>query len=119
DSCNGYKSPSANDAWYSFVADTSDVRIIVAGSVYFDAVVFLMDSCNGHILDCSDTSSLGGTEAMIEHGLTVGNTYYVRVYSWQNIQMTTTFTICVTSDIALGIKNNDVNNTLVIYPNPA
>jgi hypothetical protein len=120
DSCNGFTSSSAYDVWYKFVATSTAQKIKVKGSADFDAIVLLSDGCTGSTLDCSDNSTTGGTEEIEFVGLTVGNTYYIRVYDYgSTIAETPEFEICLQSSTANGIKENVLNNTMSIYPNPA
>lgn len=96
DTCNNYSSASAYDVWYKFVAGSDGQTITVKGSSSFDAVVTLRDSCSGPVIDCSDNTYSGGTERINTNGLTPGNTYYVRVYSYgSDIPSTPDFEICV------------------------
>jgi hypothetical protein len=120
DSCNGFTSTSAYDVWYKFVATSTAQIIKVKGSAEFDAIVLLSDGCSGTTLDCSDNTTLGGTEEIEFVGLTVGNTYYIRVYDYgSSIAETPDFEVCLQSSTASGIKENLINNTMNVYPNPA
>ncbi|MFL9842834.1 T9SS type A sorting domain-containing protein [Flavobacterium rhizosphaerae] len=84
-----------DDVWFSFVATNnahtitiSDVAAVIGSStdMYFQV---LSGSCGTTTsLLCSDPNSA------IASGLTTGNTYYVRVYSYGATSMDT-FTICV------------------------
>ena len=94
--CNGITSSSANDAWYKFVADTTDLFVKVFGTPGLDAVIELLDSCGGNTLACADSTLVGGVEVIYGAGLTVGNTYYIRVYHNGGIPTTSTFYIVVT-----------------------
>ncbi len=98
--CNGFTGTANDDIWYSFVANSTSHIITVVGSASFDAIIDLRSgACSGTNIDCADTSfSGGGTEILNANGLTVGNTYYVRVYDYSSsIPATTTFTICITT----------------------
>jgi len=88
-----------DDIWYSFIATSASHIITVVGSTNFDAVVDLRTgACNGTNISCKDASSSGGTEALTATGLTIGSTYYVRVYSYfSTVPATSTFTICITT----------------------
>ncbi|MBS1547484.1 MAG: T9SS type A sorting domain-containing protein [Bacteroidetes bacterium] len=99
--CNGATSPNANDVWFSFVATAANHTITVAGVDNFDAVIEVFSGA------CSDLTSIGcedGTfpppvpvsEVMPLSGLTVGTTYYVRVYDYGHVSNGHNFTICVT-----------------------
>ncbi len=95
--CNGFTGTADDDVWFSFVATQSAVTIEVTGSVDYDAVVDLRSGgCNGSNIACADAAYGGGTEFLSATGLTVGSTYYVRVFDWYDTPPpTTTFDICV------------------------
>lgn len=86
-----------DDVWYSFVASAEEHRVSltnVSGSVtdLYHVVYDGMAGCGalGAALTCSD----GNTSNTA--GLTIGNTYYVQVYTYTaNGGQNTTFDICV------------------------
>ncbi|GAA4352162.1 hypothetical protein GCM10023185_11560 [Hymenobacter saemangeumensis] len=90
-----------DDVWYSFVATTGQHIINVTGNSGFDAVLSLRSgACPGTALGtCTDATGSGGTETITASGLTVGATYYVRVFTYSSAAPTTAaaggFTICV------------------------
>jgi len=94
-----YGTPN-DDVWYKFIATATEHIITVVGSSDFDAVLELRSgSCPGTNIVCKDSTLDGGTEIIHATGLTVGNTYYVRVYDWYStMPSTTTFTICITTN---------------------
>lgn len=99
-SCDGFSgTPKLFDVWYKFQATASSHTITVAPSANFDAVVSLYSSCSGGQIGCADNGGGGGaSETLHATGLTVGTTYYVRVYSYgATLPSTTTFNICVKS----------------------
>lgn len=87
-----------DDVWYSFVATSTTHEITVAGVVGFDAVVQLFSgSCSTLIsLGCQDQTLDGGVETIYASGLTIGNTYTIRVYDYYVGSGNGNFTICVT-----------------------
>lgn len=91
--CDGFTG-GGEDVWYQFVATSTAVTVQVQGIATFDPVIVGYGSCGGAVLSCADATFGGGQENMTLTGLTVGNTYYVRVY---NYSATTSgdFTICV------------------------
>lgn len=99
--CDGYASTQANDVWYTFVATAASHDITVVPSSGLDAVVDLRTACPGTTIDCEDTGGgEGATEILHATGLSIGTTYYVRVYDYtgaNNPPTTSTFTICVTT----------------------
>lgn len=127
-----------DDVWYSFVANTSNVLVDVTGSASFDPVIQVFDACGGNSLACTNGTGLGAVESAFLQNLTIGNTYYVRVYDFGlGIPATTGFDICVydAPDVVImsngsvnacsglfydsgftGPYQNNENYTLTIYP---
>ena len=94
--CNGYTSSTAFDVWFKFVAGNANESISVFGSSTFDAVIELLDSCNGNYLGCADNSGVGKSENIYTSGLIPGQTYYIRVYHYgSSLPSTPTFDICI------------------------
>jgi len=94
--CNGWTGTANDDVWFKFVATSTNPTIRVVGSTGFDAVIDLRSgACQGTSIACADNTVSGGTEELNAIGLTVGNTYYIRVYSYGT--SSGTFTICVFS----------------------
>ena len=86
-----------DDVWFSFVATgtTHYVDLLnVAGSVTDMYHVLYSGSCASLTqLYCSDANSSAAT------GLTIGNTYFVRVYTYTSTGgQNSTFDLCITSD---------------------
>lgn len=105
-------STANDDVWFSFVAINTTAQVIVAGSASFDAVVQVFDACAGNSLACTDGTLAGGTETATVTGLTVGNTYYVRVFDYEiGTPATTTFDICVIDPGNIIIMNNNNDET--------
>ncbi len=99
-SCDGFSgTPALNDVWYNFQATASVSTIKVTPSAGFDAVLALYTSCSGGQIGCSDNGGgPGAAETIIANALTVGTTYYIRVYSYgASVPSTTSFNICITS----------------------
>ena len=71
-----------DDIWYSFVASATSQ--IVTLDADFDAVLEVRSgACNGANLACADNNFAAGIEELIATGLTIGNTYFVRIWSWR------------------------------------
>ncbi|CAG5080498.1 PKD-like domain-containing protein [Parvicella tangerina] len=87
-----------DDVWYTFTATSTTHEITVDGAAGFDAVVQLFSgSCSTLVsLGCQDQSFDGGVETIYASGLTIGNTYTIRVYDYYAGSGTGNFTICVT-----------------------
>lgn len=107
--CSG-GTPTA-DVWYSFQA-TSTITTIAAQSTLatsangFDLVLELYEgTCSGlTFLSCADADDITvagatGFESINIDGLTIGNTYYIRVYNYFGTSATNgSFNICVVSN---------------------
>lgn len=85
-----------NDVWYQFVAQSVNHRldVTITGGTYY---VFGMDvregSCGQQtvVLPCSEYYS--GSSPVTLQNLTVGQTYYVRIYTYANFYLT--FNLCL------------------------
>jgi len=92
-SCSG---TTAADVWYSFVA-TSPLHSVTLNST-FDGVLEVFSGSCGSLssLGCEDAAG-PGTEVADLANLTVGTTYYVRVYPFtlNALPVFGTFTLCV------------------------
>lgn len=94
-SCDGFTGTANDDVWYSFVANTTDPTITINRA--FDAVIELFEGSCGSLtsIACDDTPS---PETIQATGLTIGNTYYVRVFAYSSTTPTgdnALFDICV------------------------
>ncbi|TNF28200.1 MAG: PKD domain-containing protein, partial [Bacteroidetes bacterium] len=91
----------ANDVWFSFEATAESAVIDVNGSADVDAVFEVFEGVCGALTSggCVDQGfSAGDPESAQIDGLTIGNTYYVRVYHWTSTgdePTDPTFDICV------------------------
>jgi hypothetical protein len=104
-------STANDDVWFSFIATNTNAQVIVDGSTSFDAVVQVFDACGGASLTCTDGTLAGETETATLIGLTIGNTYLVRVYDYEiGTPATTTFDICVIDPGNIVLMNN-LNDT--------
>ena len=96
----GCQGTADDDVWYQFVATATAHNVTVTGATSFDAVLQVFSgSCAGLTsLACRDAGLNGGNEVATLTGLTVGATYYARVYHYfSTVSSTPTFTICVTT----------------------
>jgi hypothetical protein len=95
-SCSGGASTTAADVWYSFVAVSPLQRITLNST--FDGVVQVLAGTCGSLtsVGCVDVAG-PGTETLNVTSLTVGTTYYVRVYPYteNTVPVYGTFTVCV------------------------
>ncbi len=112
-----------DDVWYSFVASSSNHNISVQPATGFNAVVELFSGSCGSLtsLSCVNTAGNSLSENLSASGLTVGQTYYVRVYDFgTGTPADPTFTIRI-NDVDVGIsafvspsQNNCGNTTVTV-----
>jgi hypothetical protein len=108
-----------DDVWYSFLATASSHYVSVTPGTLTDAVFQVFSGACGGLasVSCVDGTSGTAAESTTLSGLTVGNTYYVRVYSYGNAANQGTFTVCVSTivapanDICTGAVDLTVNPT--------
>jgi hypothetical protein len=100
-SCGGN---ADDDVWYKFTATVSNPTVTVNGVLAgFDGRVQIFSSsdntCTGTLSSLYCQSNVGGgtPEVVATTGLTIGNTYFVRVYHNAIGAGTGNFTICVTA----------------------
>ncbi|MEO8068571.1 MAG: T9SS type A sorting domain-containing protein [Flavobacteriales bacterium] len=91
---------SAADVWFSFAAPSNgSIAIQTTAGTLNDggAAIYSATSCAGPftLLACDDNNGLGNMSLVLYNGLTVGTTYYVRI--WGNGGGTGTFDICAYS----------------------
>lgn len=98
-----------DDVWYKFVATNTIATITVNPSSTMDAVMQLYSgSCALPVsVKCEDNGLYNGNEVINGVGLTVGNTYYIRVYDYYSGNGGGTFDICVTGPPSSSIPTND------------
>ncbi len=89
-----------DDVWFRFVATGTNHAITVTPNSLYDAVVQVFSGSCGALssIACQDNTLGYETENVSLSGLTVGSTYYVRVYSYYSSTSDNgTFSICVTT----------------------
>lgn len=87
-----------DDVWYKFVANSTNMTITVDPTTGYDAVIQLFSGTCGALtsIQCEDVNGPNGDEVLNNQTLTIGNTYYIRVYHYGSGWGTATFNICVT-----------------------
>ena len=100
-SCD-FASGTIADVWYSFVAANTSHNITVIPEASFDPVVEVRSgACSGTTaIGCEDRYGPGVSETLTVTGLTIGQTYFVRVYSYTSgVPSTPGFTICASKAV--------------------
>ncbi len=106
-----------DDVWYNFVATSTSHTVTVVPNGISDIIFQVFNGNCGSLtsLDCVD-DTISSTEASLLAGLTVGNTYFVRIYSYGSGTGQGAFTICVTSNIPC-IAGSGNGSTTLTCPN--
>lgn len=98
ESIAGCAGTADDDGWYQFVANNTNQTITVhPNDLNYDPVVQLFSgTCAALVsLSCKDLGFDGDDEIIYASGLTVGATYYIRVYHYYIGSGSGAFTICV------------------------
>ena len=100
--CNGFTGNANDDVWFSFTATETTHTIETVLGAGWDGVMDLRSgACNGTNIACSDATT------MVASGLTVGETYYLRIYHYFNAAPSnTSFTICLLGAAPSGCAAN-------------
>lgn len=100
-----------DDVWYSFVATSTTHTVALTNETNTTAAAVYSGSCGGLTQVTGACASAGFT---IAQGLTIGNTYFVRVYTTSaTLTTTSNFNICITT-----VPANDECNNAVALPAP-
>lgn len=121
----GCSGTADDDVWYQFVATNATQIITVTPTTLSDAVFQVFSgSCAGLTsLVCRDATTGASVETTTLTTLTVGSTYFVRVYSFASGSGQGTFNICITrnpplaNDDCLGAIDVTINPTVVCTVN--
>lgn len=113
--CAGFAGNADDDVWYSFMATSTTHTVDVLGDGAFDAVVQGFSGTCGSLtsIGCADDFFAGTTESMTLTGLTIGSTYFVRVYNFDDPGTSGTFTICVVAPPPPPANDNCANATVL------
>jgi gliding motility-associated-like protein len=115
----GCSGTADDDVWYSFTAVNSTATITVNPSSTMDAVLQMYAGTCGTLtsMQCADVGFTDGNETISAVGLTVGATYFIRVYDYYS-GGGGTFDICVTGPSASPVPTNDESCNAIALPNP-
>lgn len=97
----GCSGTADDDVWYSFIA-TNTTHTVTVTAISLNNIVFevFRNSCGSLVsLGCVNSTTGFSPETTTLTGLTIGNTYSVRVYSNGNGNGQGTFNICVTTPV--------------------
>ncbi len=106
-----------DDVWYSFVATSSVQEVTVAPTSNIDLVVQVYTGTCGSLtsFSCNDNTLSSVSEVVNLVGLTVGQTYYIRVYDYW-FGTTGNFNICVKGAPTAAIINDNPCSAIQMPP---
>ncbi|GEP52134.1 hypothetical protein FNO01nite_28060 [Flavobacterium noncentrifugens] len=108
-----------DDVWFKFVATTAATKIQAFGGGGYNMVLQLFSDQGTTPLACSNATAVGLTETIDATTLTVGATYYIRVYHQASGNGTTpTLSICV-SEVSLPPVNDNPCGAIALTPSTA
>lgn len=124
--CGNGAGEANDDVWYSFMATSSDMSIGVlpSASGNMDPVIELFNGGCGSLvsLTCADAGAQNAPEDLQASGLSVGATYYFRVYDHrlQYSVLDPTYELCVVEGLGsgVGIEEDHRHPMNAPYPNP-
>lgn len=113
----GCSGTADEDVWYSFTATNSVQTVTVTPQSSLDLVFAIYSGSCGSLttLNCVDNTFTGSAESIQLVGLTVGATYYVRVYDYA-IGNTGNFQICISGTPTPVPTNDQPCNAIQIPP---
>lgn len=129
-SCNGFTGNANDDIWFSFVATAADMTFGAIGTddgdgdntTGYDAVIEVFDGCDGNSIGCADATLSCEAEEVALTGLTVGSTYYARVYHYFTATAAiNSVGVCVVTGgggINIGMAENTNASAWSVFPNP-
>lgn len=123
--CNGTSGVANDDVWYSFTATATEMSVGGAPHGNMDIVMQLFGGNCGSLtpLVCSDFNGQGTADDLIATGLTVNDTYYLRVYDFraQYSYAAPGYELCVVEGLGsgMGVEELNASNGIALFPNPS
>jgi hypothetical protein len=102
-----------DDIWYSFVATASSHSITLTAASSFDAYMQLYSGTCGALssIACSDANTFNAS------GLTIGNTYYIRAYSYSaTVPSNGSITMCISAPASCPSNMGSGNVSIASLP---
>jgi Peptidase family M23/Ig-like domain CHU_C associated len=117
--CSGCSctSPDDKDVYYSFTAQATSHTVTISNyASNFDAVIELRTACSsGTAIGCYDPSGTPSSVSNTWTNLTIGQTYYIRVFEFNYTgtpPSSPTFDISVTHSASICTDQHESNNTV-------
>jgi len=100
--------------WFSFTGTGDTINASLCGSTYDTKIRVYTGACGALVCE-TGIDDFCGLQSEVSWLSTPGVTYYILVHGWDNSEGFFTLNMCNT----VGIKENDIEANIVIYPNPA
>jgi len=100
-----------DDVWYKFTAAQTSTIIQATGQGTYDmAMAAYSGSCvTTTFIDCINNTGAGQTETLVLNGLTIGQTYFLRIYDFAaGVPINANVSICVVNVIPPPVPTNDL-----------
>ncbi|MBX7202336.1 MAG: T9SS type A sorting domain-containing protein [Bacteroidia bacterium] len=106
---------ASQDVWFRFVADNPVMNITMSGANSLNhGFELYQDSCSGALKTCVNDNPSGIGESYLSNNMSVGKTYFIRIFNAASALNFNSFTICVRS---YSVPANDVcNNAIILQP---
>ncbi len=107
----------AKDIWYKFVATATTHRITITPISYCNLVIQRFSGTCGSLVENACTNPIGFNEQIIDlaTNLTIGNTYYFRIYDRFGNGPSLDFTICI-NEATTHIDNDECATATNLVP---
>ena len=122
--CGGFLGNANDDVWYTFTATAAELTIGGAPHGNMDIAMELFSGSCGSLtsIACGDVGGSGVPDDLLATGLTVGSTYYFRVYDFrpQFSWLEPGYDLCVVEGMgsSIGINEPDAQGAIMLFPNP-
>jgi len=87
----------STDVWYSFTATTKANKIYLPPQTGLDLAFEIFDACGGNSIVCIDNNSTAVSENYYDYHFTIGQTYYIKVFLYNQSFSDASFDIAVIS----------------------
>ena len=104
--CNGSVS---TDVWFSFTANSKANYIYLPSQYNLNLAFEILDACDGNSIACINNNAINYSESYYNNNFIIGETYYIKVFLYNQSFATGTFEIAVI-DVPAPI-NDDCENS--------
>lgn len=106
--CSG---STSTDVWYQFTATTKANKIYLPPQTGLDLAFEIFDACGGNSIACVDNNSTSVSENYYDYHFTIGQTYYIKVFLYNQSFNDAPFEIAV---ISMSQPNDECTDSINI-----